>query len=140
MLLPERVKHRKQFKGNMHGLAYRGSKVSFGDFGIQALEPHWITSRQIEASRIVITQHVSKTGKFWIRIFPDKPITKKPAETRMGSGKGDVDHWIAVVKTGRVMFEFTGVDEATAQRITELVSAKLPMRIKLLTRKAQEEV
>jgi len=138
MLLPERVKYRKQHRGRMCGLAYRGSSISFGDFGIKAMEPHRVTSRQIEASRVVITQAVSKTGKFWIRIFPDKPVTKKPAETRMGSGKGDVDHWEAVVKPGRIMFEFVGVDLTVAQRVCKLVSAKMPMRVKLVTRQEQE--
>ncbi|HOI24618.1 MAG TPA: 50S ribosomal protein L16 [Caldisericia bacterium] len=140
MLLPERVKHRKQHRGRMCGKAYRGSLVSFGDFGIKSMEPHRVTSRQIEACRLIITKAVSKTGKYWIRIFPDKPVTKKPAETRMGSGKGDVDHWEAVVKPGRIMFEFNGVDESKAMEVTRLVSAKLPMRIKLQTRVEQEAV
>jgi large subunit ribosomal protein L16 len=140
MLLPERVKHRKQHRGRMCGKAYRGSLVSFGDFGIKSMEPHRVTSRQIEACRLIITKAVSKTGKYWIRIFPDKPVTKKPAETRMGSGKGDVDHWEAVVKPGRIMFEFNGIDETKAMEVTRLVSAKLPMRIKLQTRVEQEAV
>jgi large subunit ribosomal protein L16 len=140
MLLPERVKHRKQHRGRMRGKAYRGSLVSFGDFGIKSMEPHRVTSRQIEACRLIITKAVSKTGKYWIRIFPDKPVTKKPAETRMGSGKGDVDHWEAVVKPGRIMFEFNGIDETKAMQVTRLVSAKLPMRIKLQTRVEQEAV
>jgi large subunit ribosomal protein L16 len=140
MLLPERVKYRKQHRGRMRGKAYRGSLVSFGDFGIKALEPHRVTSRQIEACRLIITKAVSKTGKYWIRIFPDKPVTKKAAETRMGSGKGDVDHWEAVVKPGRIMFEFNGIQETQAQKVMKLVSAKLPMRIRLQTREEQEAI
>ena len=140
MLLPERVKYRKQHRGRMRGKAYRGSMISFGDFGIKALEPHRVTSRQIEACRLIITKAVSKTGKYWLRIFPDKPVTKKPAETRMGSGKGDVDHWEAVVKPGRILYEFTGVDEAKALEVARLISAKLPMRIKLQTRAEQEAI
>ncbi len=138
MLLPERVKYRMQHRGRMRGKAYRGSTVSFGDYGIKALEPHRVTARQIEACRLVITQRVSKTGRFWIRIFPDKPVTKKPAEVRMGSGKGDVDHWEAVVKPGRILFEFVGVDNAMATAISKLVSAKLPMQTKLVSREEQE--
>ena len=138
MLLPERVKHRMQHRGRMRGKAYRGSTVSFGDYGIKALEPHRVTARQIEACRLVITQNVSKTGRFWIRIFPDKPVTKKPAEVRMGSGKGDVDHWEAVIKPGRILFEYEGVSLESATRISRLVSAKLPMKIKLITREEQE--
>jgi large subunit ribosomal protein L16 len=140
MLLPERVKYRKQHRGRMCGKAYRGSLVSFGDFGIKSMEPHRVTSRQIEACRLIITKAVSKTGKYWIRIFPDKPVTKKAAETRMGSGKGDVDHWEAVVKPGRIMFEFNGIDETKALQVTRLVSAKLPMRVKLQSRVEQEAV
>lgn len=138
MLLPERVKHRMQHRGRMRGKAYRGSKVSFGDFGIMALEPHRVTARQIEACRLIITQNVSKTGKFWIRIFPDKPVTKKPAETRMGGGKGDVDHWVAVVKPGRIMFEFVGIPQEDAKHVNKLVSAKLPIKVKLVIREEQE--
>ncbi len=140
MLLPERVKHRKQFRGRMSGKAYRGSMISFGDFGIKALEPHRITSRQIEACRLIITRAVSKTGKYWIRIFPDKPVTKKPSETRMGSGKGDLERWEAIVKPGRIMFEFNGVDEARAQKVTRLISAKLPLKVRLQTREEQEAI
>ncbi|MCK5848397.1 MAG: 50S ribosomal protein L16 [Caldisericia bacterium] len=138
MLLPERVKYRMQHRGRMRGKAYRGSTVSFGDYGIKALEPHRVTARQIEACRLVITQRVSKTGRFWIRIFPDKPVTKKPAEVRMGSGKGDVDHWEAVIKPGRILFEFVGVDSDMAKAISKLVSAKLPMQTKLVSREEQE--
>ncbi len=138
MLLPERVKYRMQHRGRMRGKSYRGSTVSFGDFGIMALEPHRVTARQIEACRLIITQNVSKTGRFWIRIFPHKPVTKKPAEVRMGGGKGDVDRWEAVVKPGRVMFEFVGIDTPHARRVTKLVSAKLPMRVKLVLREEQE--
>jgi len=130
MLMPERTKYRKQHRGRMRGKAYRGSSLSFGDYGIKALEPCWITARQIEAARIVITQATQKSGKFWIRVFPDKSVTKKPAETRMGSGKGDVDHWVAVVKPGRILYEFIGVNDEEARRVTNLVSAKLPIKIK----------
>lgn len=138
MLLPEKVKYRMQHRGRMRGKSYRGSTVSFGDYGIMALEPHRVTARQIEACRLIITQNVTKAGKFWIRIFPHKPVTKKPAEVRMGSGKGDVDHWEAVVKPGRIMFEFVGVGNTDAAKISYLVSAKLPMRVKLVAREEQE--
>ncbi|HOJ16097.1 MAG: 50S ribosomal protein L16 [Caldisericia bacterium] len=140
MLMPERTKYRKQHRGRMRGKAYRGSSLSFGDYGIKALEPCWITARQIEAARIVITQATQKSGKFWIRVFPDKSVTKKPAETRMGSGKGDVDHWVAVVKPGRILYEFIGVNDEEARRVTNLVSAKLPIKIKLVSRSEQEAV
>ncbi len=140
MLMPERTKYRKQHRGRMRGKAYRGSSLSFGDYGIKALEPCWLTSRQIEAARIVITQATQKTGKFWIRVFPDKSVTKKSAETRMGGGKGDVDHWVAVIKPGRILYEFTGVSEEKAKRVTDLVSAKLPIKVKLVTRSEQEAI
>jgi len=140
MLMPERTKYRKQHRGRMTGKAYRGAFLAFGDYGIKALEPAWITGRQIEASRIIITQSTRKSGKFWIRVFPDKSTTKMPAETRMGSGKGDVDQWVAVVKPGRIMFEFVGVDLVEAKRVMRLVSAKLPIKIKLVTRKEQEAI
>lgn len=140
MLMPERTKYRKQHRGRMRGKAYRGSSLSFGDYGIKALEPCWITARQIEAARIVITQATQKSGKFWIRVFPDKSVTKKPAETRMGSGKGDVDHWVAVIKPGRILYEFIGVNDEEARRVTNLVSAKLPIKIKLVSRSEQEAV
>ena len=140
MLMPERTKYRKQHRGRMRGKAYRGSSLSFGDYGIKALEPCWLTSRQIEAARIIVTQATQKTGKFWIRVFPDKSVTKKPAETRMGSGKGDVDHWVAVIKPGRILYEFIGVTEEEAKRVANLVSAKLPIKIKLVPRSEQEAI
>ena len=140
MLMPERTKYRKEHRGRMTGKSYNGAFLAFGDYGIKALEPAWITGRQIEASRVIITQSTRKSGKFWIRIFPDKSTTKKPAETRMGSGKGDVDQWVAVVKPGRIMFEFIGVDLTEAKRVTHLVSGKLPIKIKLVTRKEQEAI
>ena len=134
MLMPKRVKYRKQFRGRMKGKAGRGDKVDFGDFGLQALEPSWITSRQIEAARRAIVRHMKRRGKYWIRIFPDKPVTAKPAETRMGKGKGSVDHWAAVVKPGRVMFEVAGVDEEVAREALRLASYKLPIRTKVVPR------
>ena len=134
MLMPKRVKYRKQFRGRMKGRATRGTKVSFGDFGLQALEPAWITSRQIEAARRSIVRHVRRRGKYWIRIFPDKPVTAKPAETRMGKGKGAVDHWVAVVKPGRVMFELGGLAEETAREAMRLASHKLPIKCQFVKR------
>lgn len=140
MLMPERTKFRKQHRGRMKGKAYRGSTLAFGDYGIKALEPCWLTARQIEAARIIITQATHKTGRFWIRVFPDKSVTKKPAETRMGGGKGDVDHWVAVIKPGRILFEFIGVNEEEARIVSNLVSAKLPIKVKLVTRSEQEAI
>ena len=137
MLAPKRVKYRKQFKGRMRGKATRGNLVSFGEFGLQAVAPGWITSRQIEAARVAMTRHIKRGGKVWIRIFPDKPITKKPAETRMGKGKGNPEAWVAVVKPGRVMFELEGVDETTARRAMELAAAKLPIKTRFLVREQQ---
>jgi large subunit ribosomal protein L16 len=134
MLMPKRVKYRKAHRGRMKGKASRGAQVSFGDFGLQALEPAWITSRQIEAARRAVVRHVRRGGKLWIRIFPDKPVTVKPAETRMGSGKGNVDHWVAVVKPGRVLFEITGVDENTAREAFRLASQKLPIKTQFVSR------
>jgi len=134
MLMPKRVKYRKQFRGRMKGLALRGAKVSFGDYGLQALEPGWITSRQIEASRRAIVRYVRRGGKVWIRIFPDKPVTQKAAETRMGSGKGSVDHWVAVVKPGRVLFEITGVTEDQAKEAMRLASHKLAIKTQFVRR------
>jgi large subunit ribosomal protein L16 len=134
MLMPKRVKYRKQFRGRMKGLALRGAKVSFGDYGLQALEPGWVTSRQIEASRRAIVRYVRRGGKVWIRIFPDKPVTKKAAETRMGSGKGAVDHWVAVVKPGRVLFEITGVTEDQAKEAMRLAAHKLSIRTQFVRR------
>jgi large subunit ribosomal protein L16 len=134
MLLPKRVKYRKQFRGRMKGRASRGVEVQFGDFGLQALEPSWITSRQIEAARRAIVRHVKRRGKLWIRIFPDKPVTSKPAETRMGKGKGSVDHWVAVVKPGRVLFEIAGVSEQAAREAMRLAAHKLPVKTQFVSR------
>ena len=134
MLMPKRVKYRKQMRGRMRGLARRGANVQFGEFGLQALEPAWITSRQIEACRRTIVRHIKRRGKVWIRIFPDKPVTAKPAETRMGKGKGSVDHWVAVVKPGRVLFEMAGVPEEVAREALNLAAYKLPIRTKFITR------
>ncbi len=137
MLAPKRVKRRKTHKGRMRGMAHRGSKVSFGQYGLQALEPTWITNRQIESARIAMTRHMKRGGKVWIRIFPDKPITSKPAETRMGKGKGNPEGWVAVVKPGRIMFELEGVEEKVAQRAMELAAAKLPIKCKFVVRERQ---
>jgi len=134
MLLPKRTKYRKQHRGRMKGRAGRGNKLSFGEFGLQALEPCWMTSRQIEAARRAIVRHVKRGGKLWIRIFPDKPVTSKPAETRMGGGKGAVDHWVAVVKPGRVIFEISGVSEEAAREAMRLASHKLPIRTQFVSR------
>ncbi len=137
MLSPKRTKFRKQQRGRMRGLASRGSTIDFGDFGLQALEPSWITSRQIEASRRAMTRYIRRGGKIWIRIFPDKPVTMRPAETRMGSGKGSPEFWVAVVKPGRIMFEIAGVPEATAREAMRLASFKLPIKTKFLTREGE---
>jgi large subunit ribosomal protein L16 len=134
MLMPKRVKYRKQFRGRMKGNATRGNKVDFGEIGLQSLEPAWITSRQIEAARRTITRYLKRRGTVYIRIFPDKPVTAKPAETRMGKGKGSVDHWVAVVKPGRVMFEVGGVDEATASEALLRAAYKMPVRTKIVKR------
>ncbi|GAB4519770.1 MAG: 50S ribosomal protein L16 [Anaerolineae bacterium] len=134
MLLPKRVKYRKQMRGRMRGKAYRGSVVSFGEYGLQALEPVWLSSRQIEAARRAMVRYIRRRGKIWIRVFPDKPITQKAAETRMGSGKGAVEYWAAVVKPGRVLFEMGGVDEATAREALRLAATKLPCRTKFVKR------
>lgn len=134
MLMPKRVKYRKAHRGRMKGKARRGAEVSFGEYGLQALEPSWITSRQIEAARRAIVRHVRRGGKLWIRVFPDKPVTVKPAETRMGSGKGNVDHWVAVVKPGRVLFEITGVEESSAREAFRLASQKLPIKTQFVSR------
>lgn len=134
MLMPKKVKHRRVMKGRMRGKATRGENLDFGDFGLKALEAGWITDRQIEAARIAMTRHVKRGGKIWIRIFPDKPITKKPAETRMGSGKGAPDHWVAVVKPGRVMYEIQGVDMALAKEAFTLAAQKLPIKTKFVSR------
>ena len=137
MLALKRVKHRKTHKGRMRGMAHRGNKVSFGEFGLQATEPTWITNRQIESARVAMTRHIKRGGKVWIRIFPDKPITQKPAETRMGKGKGSPEKWVAVVKPGRIMFELEGVDEKTAQRAMQLAAAKLPIKCQFVVRERQ---
>ncbi|VAX34395.1 LSU ribosomal protein L16p (L10e) [hydrothermal vent metagenome] len=134
MLMPKKVKFRKTQKGNMRGKAYRGSDVSFGQFGLKALEPGWITSRQIEAARVAITRHVKRGSKLWIRIFPDKPITKKPAETRMGKGKGNLEYWVAVIKPGRILYEMSGVSEDVAREALRLASHKLPVATKFVKR------
>ena len=131
MLSPKRVKHRKVMRGHMKGMATRGCNVSFGDYGLQAVEEAWITNRQIEAARITMTRHMKRGGKVWIRIFPDKPFTKKPAETRMGSGKGSVEGWVAVVQPGRMMFEVGGVPESLAREALELAAQKLPIKCKI---------
>ncbi len=128
MLLPKRVKYRRQQRGRLTGKATRGNTVAYGDFGLQALEPAWITSNQIEAARIAMTRYIKRGGKVWIKIFPDKPITEKPAETRMGSGKGSPEYWVAVVKPGRVMFEIAGVPEETAREALRLATHKLPIK------------
>ena len=134
MLLPKRVKYRRVQRGRLKGKATRGNKVTYGDFGLVALEPAWITSNQIEAARIAMTRHIKRGGKVWIKIFPDKPITEKPAETRMGSGKGSPEYWVAVVKPGRVMFEIAGVDRALAQEAMRLAAMKLPIKCKFVTK------
>ena len=138
MLMPKRVKYRKQQRGRMRGKAYRGSTVAFGEYGLQALEPAWITNRQIEAARVAITRSIKRGGKMWIRVFPDKPVTKKPAETRMGKGKGAPEYWVAVVKPGRILYEIEGVDENTAREAMKLASQKLPVKTKFVTRAEQE--
>ncbi len=137
MLAPKRVKYRRMHKGRMRGQASRGNQVSFGEYGLQAAAPGWISSRQIEAARVAMTRHIKRGGKVWIRIFPDKPISKKPAETRMGKGKGNPEGWVAVVKPGRVMFELEGIDEKTARRAMELAAAKLPIKTRFVARDQQ---
>ena len=137
MLLPKRVKYRRVMRGRMTGKATRGNKVSNGEFGIQALEPAWITSNQIEAARIAMTRYTKRGGQVWIKIFPDKPVTEKPAETRMGSGKGSPEYWVAVVKPGRVLFEIGGVSEEVAREAMRLAMHKLPLKTKFVTRESQ---
>lgn len=139
MLQPKRVKFRKQHRGNRRGQAHRGSTLVYGDYGLQALEPAWITDRQIEAARVAVTRHIRRGGKVWIRIFPQKPYTKKPAETRMGSGKGSPEYWVAVVKPGRIMFELGGVPEEVAREAMRLAGHKLPIQTKFVKREAAEE-
>ncbi len=137
MLAPKRVKHRKTHKGRMRGKAYRGNKVSFGQYGLQTTQCGWISNRQIESARVAMTRHIKRGGKVWIRIFPDKPTTSKPAETRMGKGKGNPEGWVAVVKPGRMMFELEGVPEETARRAMELAAAKLPVATQFVARGRQ---
>lgn len=134
MLMPKRTKYRKMMRGNMRGKAYRGSTISFGEIGLQTIEPAWITSRQIEAARRAITNYLKRGGKVWIRVFPDKPVTKKPAETRMGSGKGNPEYWVAVVKPGRLLFEIAGVPQAEAEEALRRAAMKFPMKCKVLVR------
>ena len=134
MLMPKRVKRRKQFRGTMRGKALRGNTISNGEYGIVAMEPAWIKSNQIEAARIAMTRHIKRGGKVWIKIFPDKPVTSKPAETRMGSGKGSLEYWVAVVKPGRVMFEIGGVSEELAREAMRLAANKLPIKCKFVTK------
>lgn len=134
MLMPKKVRHRKVQRGRMRGVAKGGTRVTFGDYGIQALEPGWLTNRQIEAARIAMTRHIKRGGKVWITVFPDKPLTQKPAETRMGSGKGNPEFWVSVVKPGRVMFELAGVDETLAREAMRRASHKLPIKTRFVTR------
>jgi len=139
MLTPKRVKWRKVHRGRMTGRAIRGSTLTFGDFGLQAMEPCWMTARQIEAARIAMTRHIKRGGKVWIKVFPDKPVTKKPAEVRMGAGKGNPEFWVAVVRPGRIMFELAGVDEKVAREALRLAANKLPIATKVVSR-ADEQV
>ncbi|MBE9137229.1 50S ribosomal protein L16 [Nodosilinea sp. LEGE 07088] len=138
MLSPKRTKFRKQHRGRMRGMAQRGSDINFGDFALQAIEPCWLTSRQIEAARRAMTRYVRRGGKIWIRVFPDKPVTMRPAETRMGSGKGNPEYWVAVVKPGRIVFEIAGVPEATAREAMRLAAFKLPFKTKFIARDSKE--
>ena len=139
MLMPKRVKHRRVFRGRMKGKAHRGNFVSYGEYGLMAMQPFWITSNQIEAARIAMTRYTKRGGQIWIKIFPDKPITQKPAETRMGSGKGAPEYWVAVVKPGRVMFEIAGVPEETAREALRLAANKLPIKCKFVKKENVEE-
>ncbi len=134
MLMPSKVKFRKQQRGRMTGKAFRGSSISFGEYGLKAIEPAWVTDRQIEAARIALTRYIKRGGKVWIRVFPDKPVTKKPAETRMGKGKGAPEFWVAVVKPGRILFEIEGVTEIMAKEALRLAGNKLPMKTRFVTR------
>ncbi len=140
MLMPKRVKRRKQMRGRMTGKAARGTSITYGEYGLQALEPAWITSNQIEAARVAMTRYIKRGGQVWIKIFPDKPVTEKPAETRMGSGKGSPEYWVAVVKPGRILFEIAGVSEEVAREAMRLGMHKLPIKCKFLTRQETEEV
>lgn len=139
MLLPKRVKYRRVHRGRLTGKAYRGSTVTYGEYGLQALEPAWVTSNQIEAARIAMTRYIKRGGQVWIKIFPDKPITEKPAETRMGSGKGSPEYWVAVVKPGRVMFEISGVSEELAREAMRLAAHKLPIKCKFVFKETEEK-
>lgn len=139
MLMPKRVKHRKQFRGNMSGTIRRGTKVTYGEWGLMATEPAWIASNQIEAARVAMTRFTKRGGQVWIKIFPDKPVTARPAETRMGKGKGNVEYWVAVVKPGRIMFELGGVDEATAREAMRLAANKLPIKCKFVVKEEGEQ-
>ena len=139
MLMPKRVKHRKQFRGRMKGCTHRGNFVSNGDVGLMALEPAWVTSQQIEAARIALTRYTKRGGQVWIKIFPDKPVTAKPAETRMGSGKGAPEYWVAVVKPGRILFEIGGIDTAVEKEALRLASGKLPLRTKIVAKPVPQE-
>lgn len=138
MLMPKRVKRRKQFRGSMRGKATRGNKITYGEFGIVATEPAWIRSNQIEAARVAMTRYIKRGGKVWIKIYPDKPVTAQPAETRMGKGKGNLEYWVAVVKPGRVMFEISGVSEEVAREALRLAVHKLPVKCKIVSREALE--
>lgn len=138
--MPKRVKRRKQMRGNMAGKATRGNTITYGEYGLQAMEPAWITSNQIEAARIAMTRYIKRGGQVWIKIFPDKPVTEKPAETRMGSGKGAPEYWVAVVKPGRILFEIAGVSDEVAREAMRLAMHKLPIRCKFVTRQETEEV
>jgi large subunit ribosomal protein L16 len=140
LLAPSRTKYRRQHRGRMRGEAHRGNTLAFGEYGLQALEPCWMEARQIEAARIALTRFMKRGGKVWIRVFPDKPVTSKPAETRMGSGKGAVDHWVAVIKPGRILFEVGGVSEDIAKEATRLASHKLPVKTRFITRGEAESV
>ena len=135
MLMPKRVKHRKTHRGRMKGNAVRGTEVTYGDYGLKSLDSEWITNRQIEAARVAMTRHMKRVGQVWIRIFPDKPVTKKPAEVRMGKGKGNVEQWVAVVRPGRILFEIAGVEEVVAQEALRLAAHKLPVKSKIVSRK-----
>lgn len=139
MLMPKRVKRRKQFRGRMKGKAMRGNMIAYGEYGLVAQDPSWVTSQQIEAARIALTRYTRRGGQVWIKIFPDKPVTAKPAETRMGSGKGSPEYWVAVVKPGRVLFEVAGIDEAIAREALRLASTKLPMRTKIYSKVQMEQ-
>jgi large subunit ribosomal protein L16 len=136
--MPKRIKYRRHHRGRRRGLAYRGSNIDFGEYGLKALEPAWVTNRQIEAARVALTRRIKRGGKVWIRIFPDKPVSKKPLETRMGKGKGAPEFWVAVVKPGRILFEIEGVEKGLAQEAMRLASAKLPMRTKFVSREVEQ--